>query len=230
MKAVRLVYERWEPTVPNFITIFRLVLCLWGLHMFYWVVFLPPVVVMCCIVSAILDGVDGYFARLLKQESFSGKLLDPLVDKVCCWNMAFVLAHYAAFHTNWFTFAFMLLAIPPFALIGLYDYATMSMRATDEEMKTSDAAKHKQAILFSGLCLFLFAMSFEQATTWFADATAVWSMHATYSMFLFGGMLTLWQALRMTAESTRKYFALSKDPRATQWAQMPLVRFVLRTI
>ncbi len=230
MKPFLLVFERWEHTVPNFITVFRLILCLWGLHVFYWFSWFPPLVLLLCLVSTILDGVDGYFARLLKQESFSGKVLDPLVDKVCCWNLVFVLAHYFITLGDGASQLFMLLALPPLALIALYDYATMSMRASDENMVTSDTAKWKQGTLFTALGLFLFAMTFRYAAEEYGSGMMKTALYWTYSLFLLGGVLGLWQALRMTAESTRVYFANSKDPRAKGWAAKPLVRFVLNTI
>jgi putative flippase GtrA len=45
MQALLVIIRRWEHTVPNFITLFRLLLCLWGLHTFYWVVFVPSLIV-----------------------------------------------------------------------------------------------------------------------------------------------------------------------------------------
>ncbi len=66
--------------VPNSLTISRLVLAIavfvlielgaygWALAMF--------------VIAASTDALDGYFARLLKQESPLGRQLDPLIDKV----------------------------------------------------------------------------------------------------------------------------------------------------
>jgi CDP-diacylglycerol--glycerol-3-phosphate 3-phosphatidyltransferase len=66
--------------VPNSLTVSRLVLAVavyalidfeayaWALGLF--------------LVAAATDALDGYFARLLKQESPLGRQLDPLIDKV----------------------------------------------------------------------------------------------------------------------------------------------------
>jgi CDP-diacylglycerol---glycerol-3-phosphate 3-phosphatidyltransferase len=66
--------------VPNTLTVSRLVLAVavyalidfqayaWALGLF--------------LIAAATDALDGYFARLLKQESPLGRQLDPLIDKV----------------------------------------------------------------------------------------------------------------------------------------------------
>lgn len=76
--AARKALRFWN--VPNSLTISRLVLAVavfvlielgaygWALAMF--------------VIAASTDALDGYFARLLKQESPLGRQLDPLIDKV----------------------------------------------------------------------------------------------------------------------------------------------------
>ena len=66
--------------VPNTLTISRLVLavCVFGLianGLYYWALAL-------FVIAAVTDALDGYFARLLKQDTPLGRQLDPLVDKV----------------------------------------------------------------------------------------------------------------------------------------------------
>ena len=66
--------------VPNSLTVSRLVLAVavYGLIEFQayaWAL-------MVFLVAAATDALDGYFARLLKQESPLGRQLDPLIDKV----------------------------------------------------------------------------------------------------------------------------------------------------
>jgi CDP-diacylglycerol--glycerol-3-phosphate 3-phosphatidyltransferase len=76
--AARTPRRFWN--VPNSLTVSRLVLAVavygliefgayaWALGLF--------------LVAAATDALDGYFARLLKQESPLGRQLDPLIDKV----------------------------------------------------------------------------------------------------------------------------------------------------
>jgi CDP-diacylglycerol--glycerol-3-phosphate 3-phosphatidyltransferase len=66
--------------VPNTLTVSRLVLAVFVFvfidYGFYWWA-LPLFVI-----AALTDALDGYFARLLKQDTPLGRQLDPLIDKV----------------------------------------------------------------------------------------------------------------------------------------------------
>jgi CDP-diacylglycerol--glycerol-3-phosphate 3-phosphatidyltransferase len=66
--------------VPNTLTVSRLALavCVFGFidyQLYFWALAL-------FVVAAITDALDGYFARLLKQDTPLGRQLDPLIDKV----------------------------------------------------------------------------------------------------------------------------------------------------
>src|SRR5580698_10352488 len=66
--------------VPNTLTVSRLVLalCVFALianGWYYWALGIFAI-------AAVTDALDGYFARLLKQDTPLGRQLDPLVDKV----------------------------------------------------------------------------------------------------------------------------------------------------
>jgi CDP-diacylglycerol--glycerol-3-phosphate 3-phosphatidyltransferase len=66
--------------VPNTLTVSRLALavCVFVLieyQLFYWALAL-------FVLAAVTDALDGYFARLLKQDTAIGRQLDPLIDKV----------------------------------------------------------------------------------------------------------------------------------------------------
>ncbi len=49
-------------------------------------------VIILCVTAVITDILDGYFARKFKQETESGRILDPLFDKVFVGAMVVVLA------------------------------------------------------------------------------------------------------------------------------------------
>jgi CDP-diacylglycerol--glycerol-3-phosphate 3-phosphatidyltransferase len=87
-------------TLANKITIFRLFLAI----IYFLILYLiqtghasdpaTPLDIACIIffITAILDIVDGYVARLLNQTSGFGRRLDPLVDKVIiCGSFIFLL-------------------------------------------------------------------------------------------------------------------------------------------
>jgi CDP-diacylglycerol---glycerol-3-phosphate 3-phosphatidyltransferase len=66
--------------VPNTLTVSRLLLAVWTfafieLEWYTWSL-------VAFIVAAVTDALDGYFARLLKQDTPLGRQLDPLIDKV----------------------------------------------------------------------------------------------------------------------------------------------------
>jgi CDP-diacylglycerol--glycerol-3-phosphate 3-phosphatidyltransferase len=66
--------------VPNTLTVSRLALsvCVFALianEWYFWALGIFAI-------AAITDALDGYFARLLKQDTPLGRQLDPLVDKV----------------------------------------------------------------------------------------------------------------------------------------------------
>jgi len=74
-------------TIPNYISIFRLMLVPvfvislldyadTGTELSWWTA------VVAYLVAAISDGVDGYIARRFKQRSELGTFLDPLADKL----------------------------------------------------------------------------------------------------------------------------------------------------
>jgi CDP-diacylglycerol---glycerol-3-phosphate 3-phosphatidyltransferase len=76
--AVRAPRRFWN--VPNSLTVSRLVLAvavyaLIGVEAYGWAL-------LVFLVAAATDALDGYFARLLGQESPLGRQLDPLIDKV----------------------------------------------------------------------------------------------------------------------------------------------------
>jgi CDP-diacylglycerol--glycerol-3-phosphate 3-phosphatidyltransferase len=66
--------------VPNTLTVSRLVLavCVFALIANEWYLWALSIFAL----AAITDALDGYFARLLKQDTALGRQLDPLVDKV----------------------------------------------------------------------------------------------------------------------------------------------------
>jgi CDP-diacylglycerol---glycerol-3-phosphate 3-phosphatidyltransferase len=71
---------RWFWNVPNTLTVSRLVLAvgvfaLIEYESYFWALSL-------FVIAAVTDALDGYFARLLKQDTAIGRQLDPLIDKV----------------------------------------------------------------------------------------------------------------------------------------------------
>ncbi len=66
--------------VPNTLTISRMFLAVAVYALIEWHAYGSALIVF--VIAATTDALDGYFARLLKQESPLGRQLDPLIDKV----------------------------------------------------------------------------------------------------------------------------------------------------
>jgi CDP-diacylglycerol---glycerol-3-phosphate 3-phosphatidyltransferase len=66
--------------VPNTLTVSRLVLAICVFALIAWSYYAWALALF--VVAALTDALDGYFARLLKQDTPLGRQLDPLVDKV----------------------------------------------------------------------------------------------------------------------------------------------------
>ncbi len=77
--------------LPNILSLYRLTL---GLTFpLLWKIKLPTKIFLILIGTAILsDSLDGNIARVFKQETDFGKILDPLADKVFI-NMLFILLY-----------------------------------------------------------------------------------------------------------------------------------------
>jgi CDP-diacylglycerol---glycerol-3-phosphate 3-phosphatidyltransferase len=66
--------------VPNTLTLARLVLAVLVFVLVDYELFTWALAIF--VVAAVTDALDGYFARLLKQDTPIGRQLDPLIDKV----------------------------------------------------------------------------------------------------------------------------------------------------
>ena len=66
--------------VPNTLTVSRLVLAVCVFALIAWSFYAWALVLF--VIAALTDALDGYFARLLKQDTPLGRQLDPLIDKV----------------------------------------------------------------------------------------------------------------------------------------------------
>lgn len=82
-------------TIPNLLTLIRILLVPVFAVLFYNGEFLPAVFVLA--VSGVSDFLDGKIARRFNQVSALGKLLDPVADKLTQITLAILL--YITFHS-----------------------------------------------------------------------------------------------------------------------------------
>ncbi|MFN3505470.1 MAG: CDP-alcohol phosphatidyltransferase family protein [Caldimicrobium sp.] len=85
-------YQKELFKIPNLLTLYRLTLSF--ILPFLWITKSSPTLIYFLIISGVLsDTLDGNLARILKQKTNLGKILDPIADK-CFINMLFFLFYW----------------------------------------------------------------------------------------------------------------------------------------
>jgi len=84
-------------TVPNLLTIFRMVLIPVFVSMLFYQKFVWALAIF--VVAGITDGLDGLFARRFRQQSQLGRILDPIADKLMLVTSFVVLSMRGVFPT-----------------------------------------------------------------------------------------------------------------------------------
>ena len=147
----------WDHTPANYITITRVIMGLFGLSAYLWDTSYLWYGFTVYALACIFDAVDGYIARTWHCESWSGRLMDPIADRIMEWSSYAVIAHYtlvseldAHFRQG------VLLCI---GLIVLYGVGTTLARAFNAKIQTSKIAKQKQVVLFIAINTLLFAIA-----------------------------------------------------------------------
>ena len=75
--------QKHVPTIPNLLTLFRIILIPIMVGAFYAENMMGAwVATVCFIIACITDYLDGFVARLLSQTSKLGQFLDPTADKL----------------------------------------------------------------------------------------------------------------------------------------------------
>lgn len=103
MKTWNDVFNDRVLTIPNLISAFRILLVPFFVYyvreyVYYNFRILEYVIIVnICIVVVISDFLDGYFARLLNQESIFGIYLDPVSDKIVTITGLGVAVYYFSF-------------------------------------------------------------------------------------------------------------------------------------
>jgi len=105
--------KRSDVTVPNALTMFRIVLAAIAALLFAFGRDTAAAAWM-CIVASILDYFDGWYARRFRQKTRLGMHLDPFADKVLI-AVVFVTAA-AAVRYDWFSFLVALILLREIAV------------------------------------------------------------------------------------------------------------------
>ena len=181
---------RWEPTIPNKITLARIVAAVpivlahrYGFPILACVLFL---------LACVSDILDGQLARRLKRETRWGHIGDPVADKLCCAAASIVcLAEFG--HSMAFTL--------PVILIFGYDALVIWMRRRVRHMPTLQIAKWKTAALMIALFSGLATLSCQSLLhgNWFYPNIffgQVWLTGIMYVMLWIASVLAVLSALQ----------------------------------
>ena len=84
-------------TLPNLLTIFRMVLIPVFVSMLFYQKFVWALAIF--VVAGITDGLDGLLARRFRQQSQLGRILDPIADKLMLVTSFVVLSMRGVFPT-----------------------------------------------------------------------------------------------------------------------------------
>ena len=86
-------------TLPNVLTLIRLVLIPVFIILFYWPTDLSNLyAAIVFIIAALTDLLDGYLARKLKLTTKFGAFLDPVADKIIvCTALVLIVEHYSLY-------------------------------------------------------------------------------------------------------------------------------------
>jgi cardiolipin synthase len=194
-------------TIPNTLTVLRLLAAPGVAVMFLY--FNRPwadwLALTLFIGAAVTDWFDGYLARLWKQESRFGAMLDPIADKAMVVIAIMVITGYSGMNP-WLILPATVILFREVFVSGLREY----LGARAKELKVTNLAKWKTtaqmvsiAILFLGTGLeFLEAGGrAPRAGEGMLPDDYTWSAVATYA-----GLVLIWVAAALTALTGWDYF------------------------
>lgn len=170
-------------TLPNRLTLFRIILIPCFVICFYWP-YQHAAFVACgvFVIAAITDWLDGYLARRLNQSSRLGAFLDPVADKLMVAVILIVLLQ--ATPEIW-------LAAPVAVIIGR-EITVSALR----EWMAEIGARGKVAVSWLGKVKTTFQMiALGLLTVSHAPVTPVWLGQAGVLLLYAATILTLWSML-----------------------------------
>ena len=149
-------------TLPNVLTIFRMVLIPIFVSLVFYQRFVWALVVF--VTAGVTDGLDGLLARRFDQQSQLGTILDPIADKLMLVTAFIVLTMRSVFHTPlpkhlpvpfWVTAA--VISRDVFIIVGA---AAINMMTGFRGFRPSFLGKLSTAVQILAIALIMFAASF----------------------------------------------------------------------
>ncbi len=165
---------KFIPTIPNFLTIFRVLLIPLILYFLLSNSLLFIFLALALFgISAITDAIDGILARKWNQTSEFGAYFDPLADKILVWSVFTALSFNVSLFMPFWLIA--LIYIRDFSITILRNYS----KRMNIKFKTSFAAKAKTTVQMITAAIIMSYMLISQLfKTLFkikaADYDAIW--------------------------------------------------------
>jgi cardiolipin synthase len=156
-------------TIPNLLTVFRMVLIPIFVSLLFYQKFLLALAVF--VLAGVTDGLDGLLARRFSQESQLGTVLDPIADKLMLVTSFVVLSMRSVFPTPlpahlpvpfWVTIA--VISRDVFILVGA---AAINIMTGFRGFRPSFLGKISTTVQIAAIATIIFAASFPYGTGYY---------------------------------------------------------------
>jgi cardiolipin synthase len=190
-------------TLPNILTIFRMVLIPVFVSLVFYQRFTIALVVF--IVAGITDGLDGLFARRFDQRTHLGTILDPVADKVMMVTAFVVLSLRGVFphplpaHLPvpfWVTVA--VISRDVFIVVGA---AAINMMTGFRGFRPSWLGKVSTTVQIIAIAMIIFAASFPYGTGYYLPTVYL----AVFALAVLSGLHYVFFASRLLNEDRRQH-------------------------
>ena len=175
-------------TIPNQITLFRIVLIPVFIVVFYlpvsWNHFGAFVVFW---FAAMSDALDGYLARKLNQSSAFGAFIDPVADKLMVVAALVILIQ--DLQVWWISVSAILMIAREIFISALREF--MSSRGKRDDIAVSQMGKYKTAAQMLGIMGLIWSPTYDIPLILFEFPHEI-LMFATYSFYALATVLTFW--------------------------------------
>ena len=175
-------------TIPNQITLFRIVLIPVFIVVFYlpvsWNHFGAFVVFW---FAAISDALDGYLARKLNQSSAFGAFIDPVADKLMVVAALVILIQ--DLQVWWISVSAILMIAREIFISALREF--MSSRGKREIIAVSQLGKYKTAAQMLGIMGLIWRPDYDIPLIFFYFPHVILN-YASYSFYALATVLTFW--------------------------------------
>jgi CDP-diacylglycerol---glycerol-3-phosphate 3-phosphatidyltransferase len=179
--------------VPNTLTISRLVLAVGVFALIEYQLYAWALVLF--VLASATDALDGYFARLLKQDTPLGRQLDPLIDKVIVAGCYIYLATIAS--TGVKPWMVTVIVIRELLIQGLRSH----LEGQGQAFGARTAGKLKTVVQCASIAAILLILGLTSPAPAFVLARDILTWSAV-ALTLYSGLVYVWVAMpRLRGES-----------------------------